>query len=583
MTDPEELRRRFSGPSRKVRGVIALLLLVAVGSAFYLARPAWRTIKQWRAAGFARDAREARSQGNLGLALQHVRAAFQLQPQDPEITRLHARVLTELGSDSSLVFWQRLAEGPNPSRDDQLSFVEAALGFHQHGLVGPVFSNLLATGESSDRVQRLGALYHIATGASNIALTFARAAYQLEPGNATNALLLSNVLPADAPSPDRELARALLRQVAESDGGMRLMALRRLVHSGIGERSDREWVASSLSGLTKRTPAEEVLLAEALVRLDPTITRLTFSNLIARIPHDDPEMVTLVVEALARLGRHQEVLNLTPGKRGLLNRALFKARFDALSALGHTAEAYQLLLTPGAPMPPFDLALSKIRASVEARDSTRRDAHFEELLDAAEFHPDRLRSVAELAEKTGSLEVAAKAWTRLGTLPGMAATSHHGLQRLADRRGDTWSARDHARQALRAGSTHHALPVEIAFYDLLLEENFQAALAEAQDYANRNPGDFFSRAAVALAFLRLHEPEKARVTLERFLPDGPQPRPDALAVLAATWGENGFVVRAAEIAARVPLDRLRPEELELVRPWIAALPDPLPSAKTIPR
>ncbi len=575
MTDPEELRRRFAGWSATARGLIALLVLVGLGAGILLARPTWRAVKQWRASGFARDAGEARSQGNLGLALQHVRAALQLQPLDPDIGRLHAGVLTDLGTDSSLVFWRRLAERANASPEDQFSFVEAALGFHQPGLVGSTFSNLLASGAPSAKIQRLGALYHIACGASNVALEFARSAYRLEPGNITNALLLSSVIPTDGAAQDRAEARSLLRQVAESDGPLRLIALGRLVHSPIGERGDREWIAQTLSQSPKRTAAEEVLLAESRVRLDPAITLHTFSNLVARIPHEDTEMLTLVVEALARLGRHQEVMNLTPGKRGRLNRALFKARFDALSALRLDAEAYQHLLAPGAPMPAFDLALAKIKASVEARDSTRRDAHFEELLDACGVQPDRLRAVADFAEKLGSLEVAAKAWKRLGTLPGLTAASHHGLQRIADRRGDTWSARDHARQALRAGSTQPALPVEIAYYDLLLDENIDAALTQAQDFATRNPGDFFSRATVALAYLRLHEPEKARITLDRFLPDGPQPRPDALAVLAATWGENGFVVRAGEIASRVPLDRLRPEELELIRPWIAALPDPL--------
>lgn len=572
VTNPEELQRHFDGHSRTAWWVIAGVAVLALVASAFLARPAWRVVKRVRAASFAKSARDSLAQKNPGLALQHARAALQLQPHHPDYLRLNARLLTEMGSEMSLGFWQRLVALPTPSIDDQLDFLESALVFRRPRLVGLTFSNLCVSSPPSARLQRLGALYHLASGASNAALACARIAHQLEPSNPTNALLLVNLIPKTMDSVTQAESRSLLREVAQSSGPLRMVALHRLVQSDLGERADREWVAKSLSEIPKRSPAEEALLAETQIRLDPATTRVTLSNLVSLVSHNDPEMLTAVVESLARLGQHEEVLNLTSGERGFLNRQLFTARFDALSALHLNTEAYQHLLTPGAPMPPFELALAKIKASVDAKDITRRDAHFEELLGTCGNHGDRLRAVADLAEKLGSHEVAAKAWKQFGALPGQAAAAERGLQRVADRRGDTWSARDHARNALRAGSSIATLPLEIAYYDILLGENIETALAQAQAYAAKNPRDYFPQATIALAHLRLGEPEKARLTLDRLLPDETRPRADAMAVLAATCGQNGFGVRAREIASRIPIDRLRPEERELIRPWVAPPP-----------
>ena len=576
MTNLEELQRQFVGRSLTARWLIVALVAVALAAGAYFARPAWRALKQVRASGFANSAKDARTQGNPGLALEYARSALQLEPYNPDYVRLNARILSDLGTDTCLKFWQHLADLAGADTEDRFSYLEATLAFRRPDLAGPTFSNLSASTPPSARLQRLGVLHHLGARATNAALACARTALQLEPTNPTNALLVASLIPSTANAADRAQSRSLLRDIAQSHTGLRLVALRRLVHTGIGERVDREWTAQTLSQLPTRTAPEEVLLAETLVRLDPSTIQHTLSNLIVRIPHDDREMLTLVVEALSRLGRHHEVLQLTTADRGFFNRSLFKARLDALSALQRDAEAYQLLLTHGAPMPAFDLALARIKAAIKARDSTRRDHHFSELVEACGDEPDRIRAVAEFAEKEGALDVAAITWKKFGAAPGQTTVAQRALQRIADRRGDTWNARDHARNALRSDATLPSLKLEIAYYDLLLGENIEAALAEARAGVSEDPRDFFARAAVALAHLRLGEPEKARVALDRFLLDTPQPRPDALAILAATCGQNGFVVRAREIAAKIPLDRLRPEERELLLPWLA-LPAELPS------
>ena len=577
MTNPEDLHSRFSGLSTKARFALGFLIVGVAVAATYFAKPAWREIKHYRALAFSSTADKAHTQGNLGLALEKARAALQLEPQNPDIVRMNARFLTEVASDAALPLWQNLAHRSGAPLEDQLDYLEAALAFQQIQRIGPVYSNLCNAGIESARLQRIGALYQLGLGSSNAALDSARAAYRLEPTNPTNALLIASLVGPGCDAADREDARARLREVAQSGTPLRLIALRQLVQSPISDRSDREWVEQFLTRSSQLAPAESVLLGETRIRLDPTSIGAVVSNLVSRIPHDDPEMLTLVVDTLSRFGRHAEVLNLTLAGRSLMNRTLFQARYEALVALDRPDEAYRHLLQENPPLPAYDLALAKVQAAMMSKNSQSRESHLAELVRASANHPAKLRSAAELAEQKGATNIAIEAWKQLGTLPGQSSTSLRALQRLADRRGDTWTARDYARNLLRAHASLPGLKLEIAYYDLLLGENIEAAFHEAQTQSGSRPRDFFPRTVLALAHLRRGAPDAARVALERFYVEEPQLRPDALAVIAATLGQNGYAVRAGEIASKIPLDRLRPEERELVRPWITP-----PSTSAVP-
>ena len=66
-------------------------------------------------------------------------------------------------------------------------------------------------------------------------------------------------------------------------------------------------------------------------------------------------------------------------------------------------------------------------------------------------------------------------------------------------------------------------------------------------------------------------PAKARAMLDRLiLPEAANA--DALAIVVATLGSNGLEARARELARQIPMSTLRPEERDLIRPWIVPAP-----------
>ncbi|MBL9139706.1 MAG: hypothetical protein JNK85_27805 [Verrucomicrobiales bacterium] len=575
MTNPEELRKEFERSHRRVRWIAIVVLVVGASIVIPTARPAWQTIKNWRASQFLREAETLLADQQVALAFERARAAIQLVPQRPDAMRLNARILASIGSESSLLIWKRLVEAGQASVEDLETFLETALIFDRTDLAESLIQPLTAQPTPSDRNCRLIALYQLQTGKPSLALPRARAAYQRAPSNPTNALLFASILSTD-PSPDaRQEARRILWTLATSGSSQDIEALFRLTQPSLGERADRERVVEILSQRSNRKAAEEVLLTEARILLSPADASTLAAEALTRMPREDWEHLTLLSEAFARLGRYEEVLRLTASGKSFVNRRLFLARYEALLALGKPDEAYRHLLHTEAPLPAFELELARIRGAQEAGDMKGRDAHLQSLLDIAADHPVRIRKVAALAESSttpGATRVATEAWSRLAARSEAGARdAYRRLQRLADRQGDTWTARDFAKKAARIQTNDANLRLEIARYDLLLGDDLERALRVAEEVAKSRTNDLSARAIAALGQLRLGHPENARHLLDRLvLPDAPPA--DTLAIVVATLGSNGLESRARDLARQIPMNSLRPEERELIRPWVVPAP-----------
>jgi hypothetical protein len=204
------------------------------------------------------------------------------------------------------------------------------------------------------------------------------------------------------------------------------------------------------------------------------------------------------------------------------------ARFNALLALGRAEEAYRHLLLPGAPLSPWDLGVARIQASQGSRDPGRLEAHLQELFREARENPKRVRMVAELAEGVGHDEVAAAAWKQLGSEPAYASASLRGLQRLADRRGNTWTARDYARRQSAPGPPTPDLERRLRITTCCWARISIAPSLRPNGSSRRAPMISSLRATVALGCLRLGTPEKARALLDRIVVDKP-------ALQAGSW------------------------------------------------
>ncbi|MCK6500495.1 MAG: hypothetical protein L6Q38_13560, partial [Nitrospira sp.] len=58
MTNPEDLRKEFERSHRRFRRIVVLVALAGLAVLIPTARPAWQTLKNWRASQFLKQAED---------------------------------------------------------------------------------------------------------------------------------------------------------------------------------------------------------------------------------------------------------------------------------------------------------------------------------------------------------------------------------------------------------------------------------------------------------------------------------------------------------------------------------------------
>lgn len=217
---------------------------------------------------------------------------------------------------------------------------------------------------------------------------------------------------------------------------------------------------------------------------------------------------------------------------------------------------------------PIQLELLRCTTAMRLKNDAAVESHLRNLLDLARRNPRQLRAVAEFARRNNHTEIANEANQILSRNPGEAMTAFESLLRTADAEGETWAARDYARKLAALKKGDDGIRLQIAFYDLLLEENLDQAFATAQELHKAKPEDFNRRAVLALAHLRRGEPDKAVALIEGQVVTWRRLTPGVRAIVVASLGANNRAGAVPKLLQRLPLARLKPEERELIKPYL---------------
>jgi hypothetical protein len=544
--------------------LIGVILLV--GGVFG-ARPAWRGIKQYRAGKILEAGELLLAEDKPGQAIEKGRLALQLAPTSTRAYRLMAESLTRGGSRAALDFWQRLLATPDATPADRESFVELALQDNLLTLASGELDRLEAAPAPSPRTRLLGVRFHLLRNEPEIALTLARELLRSDPTNPTNQLALAGILQSRSDPASHLEARNLLWQTASNSPPRRIDAWENLVRGPAASREDRERIVAQLEALPSLGTRERILLAEARMLLDPSQSRaVAVATLPALAPDNDVERLAVALW----LHRHRlfdlSLPFLAPNH--VRNKApLFRARIDALVGSLRMQAAYRELLESGDTLDPLESELLRLRAAQALKDDEAVGRHREQLLRAAGRDPARLRRVAEFAERNRFTDLAVDAWKRLIDDRYLGPRALRSLAALADQAGDTWAARDYTRRSAKLVPETPRLRLQLAHYDLLLGDDPARALETLEPLIQDPEIGTDARIVAALARLRAGDLERAWTSIQGVVyTNGLTPIP--LRVIVAAAGSAGLTNRAVELARALPLTQLRPEERDLIRPYL---------------
>jgi tetratricopeptide (TPR) repeat protein len=215
---------------------------------------------------------------------------------------------------------------------------------------------------------------------------------------------------------------------------------------------------------------------------------------------------------------------------------------------------------------PVYLETFRARSATQLKNTAGATLHWNRALRAAERNPEQLTWLAIYAQKCGEFDHAKKTLHSLIACVEDVRPAYRVLEELTLKSGTTGELRDLVGEMLNRWPKDPALRNDFAYLNLLLTTRLPESRQVAEELVGQFPESLPYRTTLALACLRLKDYPAALRVYEGRQYDWRQALPGNRAVFAAVLAANGKDKEAREHAVSIPPERLRAEELELVRP-----------------
>jgi thioredoxin-like negative regulator of GroEL len=521
-------------------------------------------VKRWRAHRFAAEGETLVAKKQWEPALRKAQQAVQLSGSDGRSLRLMAQILTRAGHEQALPFWRELLKTGEATAADRNEMIGTAL---QRGDWATAREQLLVALKNNavPETFRLTSDYYAAQGDLAQGLQFARQALQASPADTTNALLLAHRLMTFRSTNETREAFTLLKQIASSPNPTALDAVALLATRFQPAAAEVDQYISLLQTHPAHTLAHEFFALDLRVQFKPAERQQAINQAAARYTALDDEALVQFGRWLNRNREHDLAVKVIPLQRALGSQDLFLIHLDALAALHRWIEVDEALQKPSLPLDAFFVNLYQVRVAMELNRKELVPVNWSLAHRRAVDNPQQLAYLAQYAEKIGAGEEAVKAYRRLTEIAPEGRDAYVALLRLLEQVGQTRDVREVLRRMVERFPDETAARNDYAYLNLLLNENVEVARQISEQLYQADPSMLAHRTTLALAYLRLQQPQNARPLLTGLKVEWNKVLPGWQCVYAATLATNGDMAAAKEIARRIPLSKLKPEERLLIQ------------------
>lgn len=546
------------------------MLLVAIcGVAASQVPEAYRAMKVWRARGFLAKAEGFSRVQKWQEAFSRIQAAYQLAPQDPAIIRFAARIYTVARHSQALQFWQQLLEGGEATEADLEAMADLALASGNWQSAKPIAAHWFAKpprGHSNRLI--LMARYFQSAQELGVARQFAAWAVEARPDDPIAQLFLAKLQMADPGAELTESGLASFWKLVDDDTLAGLEALNVLARRPNLPPENMKRLVARLRLHPMRRLSEELLAKDLSLKLEPESFFREVDTTTEQFKQSPPEHRLAVGRWLNRHKSFQRTLDLFPLDEALKTKDAFALRLDALAAMDRWRQVGEELDQEPNPLEAVFREVFRARVAKELGDTPGSEAAWRRVHLQAGTSPQSLRFVAQYAERVGARADAIQAYRRLASMPGQAREAYVDLIRIANTDHDTRFLRDIMIELHRLYPDDPMADNDLAFLNLLMKENMEESKATALRLVDQYPQRLAYRTTAALGHLRANEIAKAKKVYEGLALDWGVLNPGMQAVHAAVHGASGNASAAREFAQQIPIDKLKPEERELIEKWL---------------
>jgi hypothetical protein len=557
---------RRSGEHRKARSrviwwsaILVVLLLTAFG-----AKPLYHFLKAKRAAQFAAAGDTLVQAGKWNDAAKEYRAALQLDPLGYPGLAGAARLASRADRPEAIGLWEQVVKLPQCSVQDRQEYAILLMKSDRLGLAEKIIDRLLKADPDTVTL-KLASCYSRKIGDSAKAVEFARLAVKRAPQNDAARFQLADLLAQSTDAGEQAEARKVLWDLAGKEGAYKKPAIEALARAPELSNEERERVLQMLEQLSSKDLTDDLLAADMRMETQPDDVSRVYDETIDRWRNGTTEQL---VELAHWLNGHQQaerVISLVPIERALQNNTLLLTRLDALAILQRWPDIEDTLTKPGVTLDPSVIESFRARSAQERGATLDAEVHWNHAVSLAGNDPFKLRFVANFAEQSDANAAALKAYGQLARFPEHAPIAYRGAERVSQKTGDAAVERAAAEKIAASAPEDPNAADQLAYLNLLLENDIEKNLATAKRLAEKYPSRLSYRVTAALGYLREHDPGSALAQFKGPAPiDWKRTQPAWRAVYAATLMANERSDEAREIIVTIPVERLSAQERALI-------------------
>jgi predicted Zn-dependent protease len=534
------------------------------------AKPAYRLAKGWNARAKAREVEsriaDRRFEGTFDL----VRSAVRLAPEDPEVLRATARLLSLGGAEDAVTYWQRYlaVAGPRADAKERAEYVEAALLANRLDLTRPMLAELVKSSPTNPVFLRLLVRQHLLLRDIPRATRTARFLLSREPDNRRNQLLLGTVLLEFPPGPLREEGRRLVWSLVAEGGEASAEAALQLSEIPDLKRAEADTVLRRLSVQTNPPLATRLVLAATRMRFPSDGQKPPVDELLSTVPPGADRAETFQVCEWLLRNAASRLPDWLPEPMARTNQNLQMIRCEGLATAGRWKELEAVLTDERPGLPPGVQRYFRGRSHMAAGRRAEAESEYNAAVEAAGADRRWLPVLARTAEAQGMTNAALKAWEALLGDSRHSVEAARQVSRMAGTMDDLTLFHRSVRRLATFFSSDDSFTAEAAILDLLFDEETAKAAKTLQGLHESQPDRIDWRVGLALARLKSGDPSTGLALLEDASFDFERVSPRAKAVYVALLGAAGQRESARRMARRVPVDLLHLQEKPLVAPWL---------------
>ena len=553
------LSNNFAAKYKGRKYIIGLGVLIIAGS--FLIVPTYRHLKVWRARQLSASALELMEDPeSLRQAWEKSYTAYNLYPFDIMVTRTLARVSTTSDPSMALGFWQEAARMSGGVAEDRKGIIETALAINRLDLAREHIVELEEELAKDPEFLFLKARFLAQSNAIEKAIAVSRQILQLDGIPEKAHFFYVQLSQASSLLDERQKGITYLWSLAERIDQLGLSALRNLAsYPGIDEVGTRELVRN-LENHPLAELEDQLLRLELELRI-PETERLNVVNKAKEL-FDLRKKEQLV--KLSRWLNRQKLFEFTLEEvdldSSLSRQDLFLIRLDAMSVLQQWESINKLLNRKNIPLESYIKNLFLSRVYLKFGHIRRSDIAWDRAVLGAAHDPQKLWFVANYALRMDLPVRARTPLEKLTDIPSSMRKAYETLLMLEQHAGNTVAIRNLLKRMAAIYSEEPAVINDIAYLDLLLEQNMEDALADARKMVDRNPLLLSHRITLAFGFLRTDDPKSALSVFDELTIDWRTVQSRWRLVIAAVLEANDFRDDVKKILLGLDPQNLLPEE-----------------------